>query len=349
MATATMVTKPRRDWNQARPGKRGLVPPGKRASGGALFLPFQRAAVPRCSRDMSSRWEGLFCALWTPTDESGRLLGKALEQNLEFIKSRGVQGLLALGSTGEFLRLDPAERRRVMEMVAKLAHPLRLMFNISELRPKAVAELGACARDLGAEAISLLPPYFFPLAQEDLVEFFVRAAEAAQLPLFLYNFPERTGNRIALETIAAVADRVQVVGVKQSGAEFSYHGPLVELGRQRGFVVLTGADTHLPAAVAMGVAGCVSGLSNAVPELVSQSLRDAMQGRPAGPGSAAERLQILSERLSAVAFPMDVAGCMEARGLEVGTPKITVSPATRKRYEAFVDDLRNLFREWNLL
>jgi dihydrodipicolinate synthase/N-acetylneuraminate lyase len=297
---------------------------------------------------MSPRWEGLFCALWMPTDENGRLLNNALEQNLEYLKSRGVQGLLALGSTGEFLRLDPAERRRAMEQVARFAQPLRLMFNISELRPAAVAELGRCARDLGAEAVSLLPPYFFPLAQEDLVEFFVRGAEAAKLPLFLYNFPERTGNRIALETIAAVAERVPVAGVKQSGAEFTYHGPLVELGRQKGFVVMTGADTRLPEAVAMGVTGCVSGLSNAVPELVSQSLIQALQGQVPGPGSPADHLRELSLRLPAVAFPLDVAGCMEARGLPVGAPKIALSAATRARYETFVRDLRTLFREWNL-
>ena len=164
--------------------------------------------------NMSPSWTGLFCALWTPTNQDGRLIESALAHNLAFLKRHGVNGLLALGSTGEFLRLEPRSGGRSRKSVARLCSPLRLMINISELRPTEVAEMGRFARGIGAEAVSLLPPYFYPLAQDDLVEFFVRAAEAAQLPLFLYNFPERTGNRIASGDHAAVAQRVPVAGVK---------------------------------------------------------------------------------------------------------------------------------------
>src|SRR5947208_1685974 len=92
-----------------------------------------------------------------------------------------------------------------------------------------VTYFGQFARASSADAVALLPPHFYPLAQADLVEFFVRAGEAADLPVFLYNFPERTGNRISLETIGSVADRVRLAGVNQSGGEFEYHRALVEL------------------------------------------------------------------------------------------------------------------------
>jgi 4-hydroxy-tetrahydrodipicolinate synthase len=180
------------------------------------------------------------------------------------------------------------------------------------------------------------------------VEFFVRAANTADLPLFLYNFPERTGNRIALETVAAVAERVRVEGIKQSGAEFTYHAPLVELGRKKNFIVYTGADTRLPEAVSTGVAGCVSGLANAVPELVAQSFWGAQQGGTQEGQIAAGRLTELSKRIPVVTFPLDVAACMQARGLETGTPKAILSPETRKRFDRLVAELRELFREWKL-
>jgi dihydrodipicolinate synthase/N-acetylneuraminate lyase len=295
---------------------------------------------------MASSWTGLYCALWTPTDEQGQLMEGALAANIEFIKDRGLQGLLPLGSTGEFPYLDPPLRKRTMERVAELARPMRLMMNISDLRPAVVAALGRFAKQLGADAVSVLPPYFYPVAQEDLVEFFVRAGEAAQLPLFLYNFPERTGNRVALETVAAVADRVPVAGVKQSGNEFGYHTQLVQLGREKGFVVLTGADTRLPEALALGVSGCVSGLSNAVPDLILEALESARKG---GPNLAAERMTELGRRIQTVQFPLDVAAAMEARGLPVGCPKAVISSATRSRYERLRGELRDLFREWNLV
>jgi 4-hydroxy-tetrahydrodipicolinate synthase len=274
------------------------------------------------------------------------LLPSALAANLALLKQSNLQGLLPLGSTGEFLHLDVVLRKKVMARVAELAGPLKLMVNISDIRPRVVAELGRCARSVGAHAVSLLPPHFYPVAQDDLVEFFVRGAEAAELPLFLYNFPERAGNRIALETIATVAERVPLAGVKQSGEEFAYHTSLVALGRERGFAVLTGADTRLPEAAALGVSGCVSGLSNAVPELVQRAWT-ASQAQSAN--LAAECMTELGRRIQAVQFPLDVAAVMEARGLETGPFKSLVSGATRARYDRVVAEVRELLRQWKLI
>lgn len=286
--------------------------------------------------------------MWTPTDEKGQLIESALQTNLEFLKRSGVQGLLALGSTGEFLHLDVELRKRVMERVVELAAPLRVMLNISDIRPAMVADLGRSAKRAGAAAVSLLPPYFYPIAQEDLVEFFVHGAEAAGLPLFLYNFPERTGNRIDIETVAAVAERVPLGGVKQSGNEFAYHAELVELGRRQGFVVLTGADTRLPEAVTLGISGCVSGLANAIPELVVRAFAES-RSDTAEPQGAAERMAEIGRRIQAVQFPLDVAACMEGRGLPVGSPKRLLSAFTQARYERLVTEIKELFKEWKLV
>jgi 4-hydroxy-tetrahydrodipicolinate synthase len=298
---------------------------------------------------MSPSWDGVYCALWTPTDGNGDLLESALVSNLELLKRSGVQGLLPLGSTGEFLHLDIPLRRRIIEKLVRWAGPLKLMVNVSEIRPAVVASLAEHAGQCGAAAVSVLPPYFYPVAQEDITEFFVRTAEAARVPLFLYNFPERTGNRIAIETIAAVADRVPVAGVKQSGAEFDYHKELVQLGREKSFVVLTGSDTRLPEAVAYGVSGCVSGLSNAVPELVLQALAESRRAPGANKRIAAERMAEIGRRIPAVKFPLDVAALMEARGLLTGSFKCIVSPASQARYRQLVAELKELLQEWQLV
>jgi 4-hydroxy-tetrahydrodipicolinate synthase len=300
-------------------------------------------------RRMLSTWTGVFCALWTPTDSEGRLLKASLKANLDFLHSRGIGGLLPIGSTGEFLHLDVPARKEVLLQIADWFDPARVIVNVSDIRPAAVLELARFAKLNRFGAISLLPPYFYSVDQEDLREFFVRAAGAAELPLFLYNFPERTGNRIGLETISAVADAVPLAGVKQSGAEFEYHRDLVELGRKRNFVVLTGADTRLPEAVALGVSGCVSGLSNAVPDLVKTALHEAFQGRTLEPKPAALKMAELARRIQKVQFPLHVAALMEARGLEVGVDKTIVSAETKRRYTELVNETRALFQQWKLI
>jgi 4-hydroxy-tetrahydrodipicolinate synthase len=224
-----------------------------------------------------------------------------------------------------------------------------MIANISDIRPSVVAALGRCARSLGFESVTLLAPWFFPVAQADLVEFFVRGAEAASLPLFLYNFPERTGNRIALETIDAVAGRVEVAGVKQSGDEFEYHKDLVALGRARGFVVFTGGEPRLGEAMRLGVAGCVSGLANAVPELVAGLYTAVKAGDSSAETLATERIRRLCAELDRLQFPLNVAAAIEARGLAAGVPKSAISSATCQQYRLLAADLRGLYRQWQML
>ena len=294
------------------------------------------------------RRDGIFAALWTPTDAGGNLLEKELKTNVRFVTRNGVHGLMALGSTGEFLKLDLPQRRRLLELVLENSN-LPVIANVSDLRPTAAFDLARCARRGGAAAVAVMTPYFYPLSQPDLVEFFVRVGEAAQLPVLLYNFPERTGNRIDLATVAEVADRIPLAGIKQSGAEFEYHRALVQLGREKDFAVFTGADTRLAEALSLGVAGCVSGLANVVPELVVEIFA-AAHSKVRGKGNVAEtRMQELGRRLGVLAFPLDVAAAMEARALSVGVPKSLVSPATQKMYGKLVIELKALFREWKLI
>jgi len=297
---------------------------------------------------MSTLCDGVFAAFWSPADAAGQLLQEAITANLRFLQGKGLRGLMLLGTTGEFLHLDPATRCQLIESVVRQAGDLTIIANISDIRPRVVVELGRFARSLQIPAAAVLPPYYHALASEDLVEFFVRTGEAVGLPILLYNFPERTGNALTLEIVAAVANRMPILGIKQSGGSFAFHRDLAQLGREKGFVVLTGADTHLVEAMDLGATGCVSGLSDVVPEFVVEVYEAYRAGAPQRAQLARERLKDIGQCIDRVSFPLSIAAAMEARGLPVGTPKAIVSPATQKRYEQLVADLRERFRQWGL-
>lgn len=292
--------------------------------------------------------EGVFAALWLPTDAEGRLLRAELARNIAFMKRHGITGVLALGSTGEFPQFDLEQRKRVLATVVELAAPLPVLVNVSDIRPKAVAGLGKFARELGLPAIAIMPPGFFPSTQDDLLAHFLHAAESSGLPTFLYNFPELTGTRINLETVAAFADRAAMAGIKQSGREFDYHKDLIALGREKNFVVFSGADTRLPEVFALGAAGCIGGLANIVPDLMVHLFQVCRQGRPGGISPAFERLRQVGAIVDRLTFPLNVAAGMEARGLQPGAPKAIVSAASAGVYRDIVADLQRCFAEWNL-
>ena len=291
---------------------------------------------------------GVFTALWTPTDGDGKLLSAEMNRHVAFLQGAGVNGLFVLGTTGEFLFLDHTQRRQVLEQAAAWVGRSPVIANVSDVRPAVVADLGCLARSLGLSAVALLPPFFYAVAPDDIVEFFVRAGEAIQLPLFLYNYPERAGNSITLDIIQAVADRVPVAGIKHSGGNLDYHRDLVALGRERHFVVFTGADTQLPAMMAMGVAGCVSGLANAVPELLVAQYQAIRQDNPTSLPDLSRRVAAIATQMERLSFPLNIAATITARGLPVGQGKTVLSPATRTRFDLVARELATLFAEWRL-
>jgi 4-hydroxy-tetrahydrodipicolinate synthase len=291
---------------------------------------------------MSFRFEGIFSAVWTPTDAAGALLPEALKRNLAFMADRGVHGFFVLGSTGEFIHLSTELRKEVLVTIIQARPSVPTVVNVSHTNPRVVADLGKHARTTGAAGIALLPPWYFPINEDDLIEFFVRAAEAAQLPIVLYNFEERTGKRLTPNLVRAVAKRVKVGGLKQSGGAMSDHTVFAEIGREFGFNVLTGADTSIPDAMAAGAKGCIGGLGNVIPELLVEIYNGVTSGKNVSESVA--RVREVGAIVDTLEFPNNIAAAMAARVLEPGAPKTILSPSSQKKYEAIRDRLVAFFK-----
>ena len=291
--------------------------------------------------------KGIFTALWLSTDSEGNVRKDDLAAHLRWLKTTGIHGVLALGSTGTFPFMSLDQRKEALDLIAELAAPLPVIANTSDMRPGVVAELGRHARALGLPAVTIMSPGFYPSRQEDLLAHFLHAADSSGLPVFLYNFPELTGTRIDIETVTAFTDRADMAGIKQSGGEFSYHEELIALGREKNFVVFSGSDTRLPEVLALGAVGCIGGLANMAPEYMAGIYRACCEG--AGAVSPAfERLRYIGETVDRLTFPLNVAAGMEARGIPVGDAKSIVSPASQEVYDGIVRDLGNAFKEWKL-
>lgn len=292
--------------------------------------------------------KGILAALWLPTDASGNLLRDELARNIAFLKKSGIHGILALGSTGEFPQFDLEQRKRALATVAELAAPLPVIANISDIRPHVVAGLGKFARELGLPAVAIMTPGFFPSSQDDALSHFLHAADSSALPTFLYNFPELTGTRINIETVAAFAERAPMAGIKQSGGEFSYHKDLIKLGGEKNFVVFSGADTRLPEVFALGAVGCIGGIVNIAPELMLHLYKIGREGAAGNVSPAFEQMQYIGRTIDRLTFPLNVAAGMEARGLGTGSPKAIVSPRSREIYDGIVGELRGKLSDWKL-
>jgi 4-hydroxy-tetrahydrodipicolinate synthase len=297
---------------------------------------------------MNKQFAGVFCAVWTPFKGGAALDLDALQANLKFVLGHGAHGIMALGSTADFPHLASEQRKTVLEVIARAAQGRPIIANVSDIRLREAIDLGLHAKASGAAAISLLPPWFYPMEQDDIAEFFVRAAEAVQLPLAIYNFPERTGKKVELETIRKVADRVRVCVVKQSGSDFEYHHELAALAREKGFALLTGTDIRFAEASGIGASGTVSGLANAVPDVLVTIYTALAHGASQSVRSESAFMSELGKKMPKLPFSLNVRAAMEARGLATGDFKYPLSAATQEKYAAFVQELKEFFRAHRL-
>jgi len=299
---------------------------------------------------MSSSFQprGIYSAQWIPVDAQGRVDHDALACLLRFVRHHGVHGVLALGSTGEFPQFSPDARKVAIDAIAAHTAGLPLIVNVTDIRPRVAVELARYAQGVGASAIALMPPMFFPVSADDQLAYFLHVAEAVDLPVMLYNFPELTGKRIELPTIAAFAEQARMCAIKQSGGEFAYHTDLIALGREKGFVVMSGADTRLPEVFALGAAGAIGGLVNLVPEIMVGLYRACVEGGAGDVPTMAERMREVGRIIDQLNFPLNVAAGLEARGLPPGAPKTIVSASSRQTYRKIVGELAAAFDQWEL-
>jgi len=214
---------------------------------------------------------GVLTALVTPVDEAGRLDEAGLDRLVDGAVAGGVDGLSPCGSTGEGPRLTLAQRlhitRRVRERAPRLPVVPGLLVGSVEAAQEELVELAR----LGATAALVAPPSYYPCDDADLPHLFTVLADAAPLPLVLYNIPVHTGVPVTVPAVARLADHDNVVGIKDSSRDVEYLQSVLlataAAREEQRFVVYTGADTLLLPSLLLGADGTIAPSSNLVPEL----------------------------------------------------------------------------------
>jgi|SRR5579872_5735950 len=283
---------------------------------------------------------GIWTALWTPTDEKGILLVDALKAHLNFLLDHGVDGFAVGGSTGQFPYLDLPTRQKLLHLVIEHVGPQRVLINISDINPATVEAFAKSLKELPISSFMLLPPFYFPFSQTDIAHYFIHIAKIVKRPIFLYNFPECTRNKIELETVEKVCREVPCIGIKHSGADFEYLTPLIDLGKKHSFSIFIGSERRLLEGLTLGIDGAIGGLSNAIPELLVTIYKAFQQNNLADAEAATKKIQEIDSLLKQICFPLNISALMEARNLTPGVIKEIISPFTKKAYQELITALR---------
>lgn len=206
---------------------------------------------------------GSLAATITPLRDGGAALDEdAFAPYVDFLVEGGLDGVLALGTTGEGILLSAEERRRAADLfISAAGGRFQVAVHCGAQTTADTVELARHAVEAGADAVAVIGPPYFAYDEEALYRHFAAAADAAgPLPFYLYEFKARTGYSIPLSVIERLGDRV--VGLKVSNQPFEAVEPYL----LEGLDVFIGAETLVERGVERGAAGSVSGLAAAFPE-----------------------------------------------------------------------------------
>jgi dihydrodipicolinate synthase/N-acetylneuraminate lyase len=217
--------------------------------------------------------KGALAAALTPLRNEGAALDEdAFGPYLDFLAGGGLDGILALGTTGEGILLSVEERKRATELfLAAAGGRLQVAAHCGAQTTADTIALAEHAAGAGVDAVAVIGPPYFRLDDEALYEHFRRAAAACvPTPFYLYEFEATSGYPIPLAVIERLrAEAPNFAGLKVSDSPFEKVQPyLIE-----GLDVFVGAEPLLTACLDAGAAGAVSGLGAAFPHEVAQVVR----------------------------------------------------------------------------
>ncbi len=221
--------------------------------------------------------KGAMTAIVTPFDEAGVLNLGPLEPFLDFQRAAGIDGVVVCGTNGEAVSLTVAERKRYLEAVVERRGSFTVIAGTGAANLPDTIELTIHAGACGADAVLVLPPFFYknPSAQ-GVADFFRRVLDASDIPVLLYSIPQQTAVPITDEILALLQGHPRLAGLKDSAGQWERTNALVT-GR-RDLSILVGSDELLGRALPAGAPGCISGTANSFPELVVEIVRAAERG-----------------------------------------------------------------------
>src|SRR5690625_383838 len=173
--------------------------------------------------------DGVLVPIITPCDDSGAIDFDALKQLVENFIAQGVAGIIACGTTGEYYSFSASERKEVLKTIAEVGKGrITLIAGANSFNAKGAIENAKQAEQMGYQGLMLAPPTYSLPCQEGVKGFYTTVADATSLPIIMYNFPDRVGINIELDTLIELAKHPRIIGVKESSGDFSHALALVQ-------------------------------------------------------------------------------------------------------------------------
>ncbi len=287
-------------------------------------------------------FEGSYVALVTPFYPDGSVNFEKLKQLCQWHVENGTDGLVVLGTTGESSTTDAEEDAAIVRCcVDAIGGRIPVIAGGGSNCTETSLAKSRTFRDLGADGLLLITPYYNKANQKGMYRHFATVAEAVQLPIILYNVPGRTGCSLSVECVEALSRLQNVRGIKEASGNISYTAKIARLISDE-FVLLSGNDDMTVPILALGGVGVISVFANICPRQTHEMVAAYL----AGDTKRARELQLRYLELINALFvevnPIPVKHAMNLLGMEVGPCRLPLCEMEDKNLETLKNALRIL-------
>jgi len=275
---------------------------------------------------------GTYTAMVTPFRD-GKLDRLAFKKLVDLQIKAGVDGIVAVGTTGESPTLDYKEHIEVVACAVEFAAGrIHVMAGTGGNSTSEAVYLTVEAEKAGADSSLQVAPYYNKPTQEGLYQHFLEVSRATRLPLILYSIPSRCGVEIGVETVRRLAAATpRIVGIKEAGGNADRVSQLrAALGNR--FSIFSGDDSLTLPFLSVGAHGVISVASNIVPRPVARMVRAFLEGNPAAALKIHRELYPLFKDLFIETNPAPVKAALAMMGLireELRLPLVPLSAKSR--------------------
>lgn len=219
-------------------------------------------------------FKGILTPVITVLDQDGRLDFPGNELVINRLINSGMNGLLFLGSIGEFTALTMEEKKEFIRYVVKVVSKrVPVLIGTGGTVQEEAIELTQFAEQEGADGVVVISPYYFKLTPEIIYRYYANIARNTELPIMLYNFPDRTTSDLSPDLVTGLATEfTNIVAIKDTVDNISHTRKLIQAVKQQRpeFTILSGFDEYLLPNLMAGGDGVLCGLTNVVPEVFSE-------------------------------------------------------------------------------
>ena len=282
------------------------------------------------------RLTGTFTALITPFQKNGSVDDGALKDLIQQQIDAHVEGLIILGTTGESPTITAEEGRHIIETAVKLGKgKLCIIVGAGSNDTQKTLHHSQEAKELGADALLIVNPYYNKPTQEGLFRHFSLIADSVDLPQVVYNIRGRTGVNVETSTLKRLAEHPRIVGVKEASGDIVQMMEVLKSVPET-FSVLSGDDVLTFPLLALGGHGVISVLSNIVPERIKSMVDAGRAGNVAAARAQHMELMALMQGcfIETNPIPVKTALALQGKTQEVfRLPLCPMQPENRKKWK----------------